>query len=83
MSEEAGVSYEARINGRKVQGGGLTSLVGAMAQDLERQVVRAVGSVYCDVHGARPTIRFGAGDRYKIDACCDEAAQRAQAALGA
>lgn len=76
------MGYEARINGRKVRGGGLTSAVGAMAHDLERQVQRVVGGIYCDVHGTRPTVTFGAGGRYKINACCDEAAQRAQAALG-
>lgn len=75
------MGYEARINGRNAQGAGLTSLVGAMAQDFEQQVERTVGSVHCGVHGARPTIRFGPGGRYKINACCDDAAQRAQAAL--
>lgn len=75
------MGYEARINGRKVQGGGLTSLVGAMAQDLERHVEQTVGSVYCDAHGARPTVRFGAGGRYEINACCPDARQRAEAAL--
>lgn len=54
-----------------------------MAQDLEQQVERTVGSVYCDVHQRRPTITFGAGRRYKITVCCDEAKRRAQAAIGA
>jgi hypothetical protein len=75
------VGYEARINGREVQGGGLTSLRGAMAQDLQRQVERTVGSVYCEVHGARPMVRFGAGSGYEIEACCDDTAQRARATL--
>ncbi len=75
------MGYEARINGREVQGGGLTSLVGAMTQDLQRQVELTVGSVHCNVHGARPTVRFGAGGGYEIEACCEETAERAQAAL--
>jgi hypothetical protein len=76
------MAYEVRINGRKVKDGAVTALFAEMENELERQVKRAVESVYCEVHRARPsaTIR-NAGAGYRIEACCDDAARRAQAAL--
>jgi hypothetical protein len=75
------VGYEARINGRKVTGGGLAALVEERANDLEGEIKRAVAGVYCDIHRSRPTITLRAGGGYTIDACCDTATHRAQAAL--
>jgi hypothetical protein len=70
--------YEER---GKEGGRGLSGLLGSMADEFEQQSERAVARVYCSVHGQRPTLRFGRHGTYRIDACCKEAAQRAQTAL--
>ncbi len=72
------MSYEQR--GGKGRGP-LGGLLGAMTDELERRSRRTVGRAYCQVHGHRTTIMLGPRGAYKIVACCDDAAQRAQAAL--